>query len=189
MRPIWTKQCLYLAILLVFSCNILSQEPSQLIKKDVTVDRSKPIVYLCYDKPNKTVKNNKEHEFDLRLVNNSIWTLRFFDNGSGSPVEIMTLPNGSRVPALVSSGKAFPRFMSKSENKPKWPDYGTVSYLPSDSFVTFTVPRKYLQNTSVYVEFAYSWELTGPIASDGNVSHRTYIAWSPSTKEPERLCK
>jgi len=59
---------------------------------------------------------------------------------------------------------------------PVWGDTGTVSFLPAGTSARFSVPKSYLKDGALFLEYKYEWEFTGTVADESSAPvHRIYL--------------
>jgi len=165
--------CLYGSVM-----NSFGQKENELTRSAVVIDQRKAHVYLCEEGPLVKNRNNSR----IRFVNNSVWTLSFFVEEGSRSQTLIKLSNGSNVAASESGSLVSPVFgfeakTEKSVKHPRtWPSLVQASYLRSGSFIRFDVPREIFKKFDIYIEYAYEWELTGPLATESHgPKHRVFI--------------
>jgi len=53
---------------------------------------------------------------------------------------------------------------------------GTVSFLPAGTSARFSVPKSYLKDSALFLEYKYEWEFTGTVADESYAPvHRVYL--------------
>jgi|GEM_PF-5277137 len=160
--------------------------PKNLTRDDVLIDKGKPSVFLCIDK----VLSSKENgSVWIRVVNNTVWTLRFATERSGESLQPLRLSSGIRVPGLVNKTVFFPRYRldhsdgSSRLGDPQWSHTSTVSWLPSQSYSVFKVSRGLLRSI-LYLEFQYEWEIVSIVGPE-RVSPSTRVLFNPELENFE----
>jgi hypothetical protein len=160
---------------------VLSQtnDPKSLRREDIVIRRNRPTIYLCAD--HKTDKNGTDVIW-LRIYNNTIWTIRFGADRTGTSQKLLKLSSGSRVAGLTNESVAFPRYefepseTGAKKQGPEWGDVGTVSWLPSNTSASFSVPRGYFKLGTLFLKYKYEWEFTGAVADESYAPvHRVYF--------------
>lgn len=158
--------------------------PASLTRKQVVVDETKPSVYLCVNRNNSNRKN--EHNEDVlwfRVFNNTIWTIRFRSSSGETNIKPLKLSNGKLVAGLTEKSVFVPHYEVEDAQTharrmgPSWGDIGTVSFLPPGTSALFSVPRSYLKDSALFLEYKYEWEFTGVVADESYAPvHRVYLA-------------
>jgi hypothetical protein len=169
--------------LFCFAESVLSQtnKAKNLRREDVVIKPNRPSVYLCADgRAGKS--EGQRNVLLLRVNNNTIWTIRFGAERQGTLQKLLKLPNGKMIGALTNESTAFPRYEFES-NKigvktegPEWGDFGTPSWLPSNTSASFSVPVDYFKAGRLFLEYKYEWEFTGAVADESHAPvHRVYF--------------
>jgi len=153
----------------------LKQAPASLTRKQVVVDERKPSVYLCVNRSNTDV-------LWFRVFNNTIWTIRFRSSSGDTNIKPLKLSNGKLVPGLTKESEFVPHYEVEDAQTharrmgPGWGDTGTVSFLPGGTSARFSVPKSYLKDSALFLEYKYEWELTGTVADESYAPvHRVYL--------------
>lgn len=154
--------------------------PRSLTRKQVVVDEKKPTVYLCV---NGNGSNSKAADvLWFTVFNNTIWTIRFRSSSGESNIKPLKLSNGSLVPGLTKESVFVPHYQVEDAQTnarrmgPGWGDTSTVSFLPSGTSARFSVPKSYLKDSALFLEYKYEWEFTGTVADESYAPvHRAYL--------------
>jgi hypothetical protein len=154
-----------------------------LTRKQVVIRSDKPSVYLCVDGGPRQGKAGEDGDvLWLRIVNNTIWTIRFKATRGGTEVRPLKLSNGTIVSGLTKKSAVDPHYQvedARSGHRREGPslgDVGTVNFLPSDISALFSVPDRYLKEGALFVEYKYEWEFIGTVAEESNSPvHRIYL--------------
>jgi hypothetical protein len=180
------KLCLLLLCfsVLSFAGNGISQtkRAKNLTRDDVVIKPNKASIYICVD---RKLWKNKEGGSDLlwlRVHNNTIWTIRFRAERTGTSQKLLKLSNGKITPGLTNHSTAFPRYefepkkFGEQLSGPSWGDSGTANWLPTNTSSLFTVPAKYFKVGTLFLEYKYEWEFTGTIADESHgPAHKIYF--------------
>ncbi len=153
--------------------------PSSLTRKQVVVDEKKTSVYLCV---NRSQTARSEGVLWFRVINNTIWTLRFRSSSGETNIKPLNLSNGKLVAGLTNESVFVPRYQIEDAQTnarrmgPGWGDTGTISFLPASTSARFSVPKSYLKDSALFLEYKYEWEFTGTVADESYAPvHRVYL--------------
>jgi hypothetical protein len=131
----------------------------------------------------------------LRIHNNTIWTIRFGAEKKGTFEKSLKLSNGKIIPGLTTESVAFPRYEIEAKKPrtesqiPKWGDFGTASWLPSNTSAVFSVPIKYINSGTLFLQYKYEWEFTGAIGDESHAPiHRVYFDIANISDVPGHMC-
>jgi hypothetical protein len=170
----------------------LSQVSSRtpLTRNKVVIRSDKASVYLCVDNgPGQTKAAKDGDVLWLRIVDNTIWTIRFKAIGGGSEARPLRLSNGAIVAGLTNKSVVVPFYevddamTGQRREAPIWGDVGTLKFLPSDTSALFSVPVRHLKEGSLFVEFNYEWEFIGSVGNESNSPvHRVYLGIADLSK-------
>jgi len=147
-----------------------------LSRNDIVIRRNLPTVYLCLDRP-----VDGTGVLWLRIANNTIWTIRFRAEKPGTKQRPLRLSTGNIIAGLTHRSTGFPRYVLEVTNEQSsqpqpGSDFGTASWLPSNTSALFAVGDAHSQTGSLYLEYKYEWEFTGAIADESHGPvHRVYF--------------
>jgi hypothetical protein len=196
-----TIRSLILGLLAYFLCCVGSvssqaKKAASLTRDDVVIRRNKATLFICADR--KLIETNgkdKEEVLWLRLHNNTIWTIRFGAEKKGTFEKSLNLSNGKVIPGLTGQSVAFPRYeieANKTGTKsqmPEWGDFGTASWLPSNTSAVFSVPIKYINKGTLFLQYKYEWEFSGAIGDESHAPiHRVYFDIANISEIPGHMC-
>jgi len=158
--------------------------PVSLTRKQVVVDEKKPSVYLCLNRSNDDNKASPNDDvLWFRVFNNTIWTIRFRSNSGQTNIKSLKLSNGKLVPGLTNDSIFVPQYEVEDAQTharrmgPSWGDTGTVSFLPAGTSAQFSVPKSYLKDSALFLDYKYEWEFTGTVGDESYAPvHRVYLA-------------
>ena len=157
--------------------------PTSLTRKQVVVDQKKPSIYLCV---NRGGSNGKAAHYQdvlwFRVFNNTIWTIRFPSSSGETNIKPLKLSQGKLVPGLTKLSVFVPHYQVEDAQThsrrlgPGWGDTSTVSFLPAGTSARFSVPKSYLKDSALFLEYKYEWELTGTVGDESYAPvHRVYL--------------
>ncbi|HKO60051.1 MAG TPA: hypothetical protein VJV03_02735 [Pyrinomonadaceae bacterium] len=166
-----------------------NKKAKNLTRDDIVIKRHQPTIYLCFEK-----RPQNDSLIWLRITNNTIWTIRFRAEKSGTEQSPLKLSNGKIVAGLTKKSVAFPRydFESSGKNNPRalWSGFGTASWLPSTALTVFSVPASQFNLGRLYLEYKYEWEFTGAIADESHAPvHRVYLDIAGVEDLEDRRCR
>ena len=143
--------------------------------KTVTIDNTKPTVYLCAEPPDvATLK--RDDELWLRFNNNTIWPLMLNAEKVDGESKILKLSDGTNVGAL-GNGSTVKLLYSLKYSKTgasvpfqstDWGDMLETSWLPSQSYARFRVSRTLVMNKILSSQYKYEWEVQKGIVPESN---------------------
>jgi hypothetical protein len=185
-------------VLFCFAGGVSSQinDAKKLSRDDIVVRRDRPTVYICVNR--KTEKIKKEQDTDvvwLRIYNNTIWTIRFRAKEEATAKSVFSLSSGIRVAGLTNESIAFPCYEvepNKTGAKtqgPVWGDFHNLSFLPSNTSASFSVPINYFKLGALYLQYNYEWEFVGAVANESDAPlHRVYFVVADIKDLSKHLC-
>ncbi len=168
-------------------------------EENAYVDSHRPLVYLTfekYDKGDSGKENESANVILLKLHNNSKWAINIRTTSLyiGADVSALKLNNGKTVFALKDGLEIAPQYYIEGypslENytnaqgevtakliEPQrspfyfWGDVSSTAWIPSNSAVSFNIPRQYLTNYHrLYIIYNFEWE-----KPDSELEHRVYF--------------
>jgi hypothetical protein len=152
------------------------KKAKNLTRDDIVVKPDRATIYLCFEK-----RSQNDSVVWLRIANNTIWTIRFRAERQGTQLGLLKLSNGKFIGGLTNKSVAFPHYYfdgtrEKDSRGPRWSDFSTASWLPSNTSVLFSVPASQFELGMLYLEYKYEWEFTGAIADESHAPvHRVYF--------------
>jgi hypothetical protein len=168
-----------------------SKKARKLTRRDVVIQHDRPSIYLCAEK-----SSQNDNAVWVRVANNTIWTIRFPADKQATQQRLLKLSNGKLIGGLTNQSVAFPRYEFESgarearKGDPLWSDFGTASWLPSNTSALFSVPVSQFDWGTLYLEYKYEWEFTGAIADESHAPvHRVYFDIASLQDLATRLCR
>ena len=79
---------------------------TMLTRSDITVDPKLPTVFLSVEES----KTENRSEVWIKLVNNTIWTIRFLGEQAGESTKLLELSNGAKVIGLQDGSISHPQY-------------------------------------------------------------------------------
>jgi hypothetical protein len=160
-----------------------SAKPAMLTRTDIVIDPKSPTVYLSVERATGSKsKIEDSSEVWVKLVNNTVWTIKFLAEQSGEATQMLELSNGNRILALKHKSISVPQYgfesnaSSDSSRKLMWGHLSNSNFLPSNTCTLFKVPAKYLRNGMLYLEYKYEWEIVGSAGQESySPTHRVYL--------------
>lgn len=153
-------------------------KPTMLARSDITVNPKLPTVFLSVEKSRTETRS----EVWIKLVNNTIWTIRFLGEQPGVSTKLLELSNGTKVMGLQDGSISYPQYQLEptttigNVRKPSWGDLGNPSFLPSNSCTLFKVPSQYVRGGMLYLEYKYEWEIIGSAGQESySPTHRVHL--------------
>jgi len=154
---------------------------TSLTRKQVVVDERKPTVYLCVNRSGSKAAHTQDVLW-FSVFNNTIWTIRFRSSSGETNSTRLKLSQGKLVPGLTKESVFVPHYQVEDAQTharlmgPGWGDTGTVSFLPAGTSARFSVPKSYLKDSALFLEYKYEWEFTGTVADESYAPvHRVYL--------------
>jgi len=162
---------------------------STINRDNVVIHEDKPTIYLCVDR-----ERASKVDVWLRIVNNTIWTIKFNAHRTASPVRMLRLTNGSSVYGSITGSTSYPNYQLDSDHGNSelgwmWGDVSTPTWVPTDSYSIFEVPLKKIEKRKLFIEYKYEWELIGPLGQESHgPEHRVYLNLTGSADLTDYYC-